>query len=114
METGEIERAKPLTWAFYDALNERRVAMRTDDWKILASLKSETATMVRLHNIYDGNLDMIKNAELTDFVLCNMKEDIREAEDVSLIHPEVFEEMKGMLKSEYATLVNESHIWRRD
>lgn len=114
IETGSKERTKPLTWAFYDALNERRVAMRTEDWKILASLKSDTVTMIRLHNIYDGNLAMIKNAELTNFELYNMKDDISEAEDISSRHPELFKEMQELLKSEYATLLEESHVWIRD
>lgn len=114
METGKKERTKPLIWAFYDALNERRVAMRTDNWKIMASLKSDTTTMVRIHNIYDGNLEMIKNAELTDFVLYNMKEDISEADDVAGKYPEVFEEMKILLRSEYAALLEESHVWQRN
>ena len=88
--------------------------MRTEEWKIMASLKGDTATMVRLHNIYDGNLDMIKDAELTDFVLYNMKEDISEAVNVADKYPEVFDEMKDLLKSEYAALLEESHVWKRD
>ncbi|GAB5552965.1 MAG: sulfatase-like hydrolase/transferase [Saprospiraceae bacterium] len=113
INTGKKERIKPLTWAFYDALNERRVAMRTEDWKIMAGLKQDTTTLVRLHNIYDGNLDMIKNAELTDFILFNMKEDLSEAVDVSEKYPEVFEEMKNQLKIEYAQLLEGSHVWER-
>ncbi|WP_321373373.1 sulfatase-like hydrolase/transferase [uncultured Draconibacterium sp.] len=114
IETGRMERIKPLTWAFYDAINERRVAMRTDDWKIMCSLKSEDTTMVRLHNIYDGNLPMIKNAEMTDFVLYNMKQDISESSDVSEEYPEKFEEMKELLKAEYGNLLDGSFVWNRE
>ncbi len=113
IETGSKKRGKPLTWAFYDAINERRVAMRTDDWKIMASLEADTSVMVRLHNIYDGNLDMIKNARLTDFVLFDMKEDIKEATDVSSKYPKVFEEMEELLKTEYRALLEGSHVWTR-
>lgn len=113
IKTGEKERIKPLSWAFYNALNERRVAMRTDDWKIMAGLKGDTTTLGRLNNIYDGNLDMIKNSELADFVLFNMKEDISEAVDVSSKYPEVFEKMKIQLKIEYEQLLAGSHVWER-
>jgi arylsulfatase A len=113
IENGKMKRKKPLTWVFYDALNEQRVAMRTDEWKILARIKSEDTTMVRLHNIYDGNLAMIKNAELADFALYNMKDDIHEAEDLSDKEPQVLEEMKERLKSEYAELLEGSFVWER-
>ncbi|GJM34973.1 MAG: arylsulfatase [Saprospiraceae bacterium] len=114
IETGNKKRVKPLTWAFYDAINERRVAMRTDDWKIMASLETDTTLMVRLHNIYDGNLDMIKNARLTDLVLYDMNEDIHEATDVSSKFPKVFEEMEELLRTEYNALLEGSHVWKRE
>lgn len=114
IETGQKERTKPLTWAFYNALNEHRVAMRTDDWKILCRLKSDTTYLPMINNLYKGNEAFVKEAELTDFELYNMKEDIREAENVASKHPEVFNEMKTLLKSEYAELLEGSHIWTRD
>jgi arylsulfatase A len=114
IETGSQERTKPLTWAFYDAINERMVAMRTDDWKIMCSLKSDTAYVDNFHNIYGGNEKMVKEAELTDFVLYNMKEDISEVEDVASKYPEVFEKMKAQLKSEYADLLEGSFVWERE
>ena len=61
-----------------------------------------------------GNEVFIKEAELTDFELYNMKEDIREAENVASKHPKIFNEMKALLKSEYAELLEGSHIWTRD
>ncbi len=113
IETGSMERVKPLTWAFYDALNERMVAMRTDDWKIMCNLKSDSAYVENFHNIYDGNEQMVKEAELTDFVLYNMKEDISESTDVSEKYPEKFEEMKELLKAEYSNLLEGSFVWSR-
>lgn len=113
IETGKMHREKPLTWAFYDAINERMVAMRTNDWKIMCRLKSDTSYVENFHNIYDGNEQMIKEAELTDFVLYNMNEDISESTDVSEKYPDKFEEMKELLKSEYAALLEGSFVWER-
>lgn len=113
IETGNKQRTKPLTWAFYNALNEHVVAMRTDDWKIMCRLKSDTTYLQNINNIYTGNETLIKASELTDFVLYNMKEDISEAENAASSHPEVFERMKGQLRSEYAELLEGSHIWSR-
>lgn len=113
LETGKMERVKPLTWAFYDALNDRMVAMRTDEWKIMCRLKSEGDYIENFHNIYKGNETFVKEAELSDFVLYNMKEDMSESVDVSEQYPEVFEKMKSLLKTEYAALLEGSHVWER-
>lgn len=114
IESGKKQRTKPLTWAFYNALNERVVAMRTDDWKIMCRLKSDSTYLPKINNVYDGNEAAIKEAELTDFVLYNMKKDVGESEDVSKKYPQEFKKMKERLKSEYAELLEDSHIWKRD
>lgn len=113
IETGKMHREKPLTWAFYNALNDHRVAMRTDDWKIMARLKNDSTYLPQLNNIYAGNEATVKNADLVDFVLYDMKNDVAEASDVSGQYPEVFEQMKEQLKTEYANLLDGSFVWVR-
>jgi arylsulfatase A len=114
IQTGKKERTKPLTWAFYNALNEHRVAMRTDDWKILCRLKSDTTYLPMINNLYTGNEGFVKEAELTDFELYNMNKDIGEVENVAEKYPEVLEEMKELLGVEYAALLEDSHVWKRE
>jgi arylsulfatase A len=114
IETGQRERSKPLTWAFYNALNEHRVAMRTDDWKIMGRLKSGTTYLPMINNLYKGNEAFVKEAELTDFELYDMNEDIGEAENVAEKYPEVLEDMKELLGAEYAALLEDSHVWKRE
>lgn len=113
IETGNKERIKPLLWSFYNSRNQHVIAMRTDEWKILSRLESDTAYLPKLNNIYNGNEVLVKEAELADFVLYNMKEDIGEAKNVATNYPEVFEEMKEQLKIEYAALLGGSHVWSR-
>jgi arylsulfatase A len=113
IETGKMERKKPLIWAFYNALNEHRVAMRTDNWKIMCRLKNDSTVLPMINNLYNGNETFVKEADLVDFELYNMNEDIREAENVAAKNPQVFEEMKTQLKSEYAGLLEGSFIWER-
>lgn len=114
IETGKMNRDKPLLWAFYDALNEHRVAMRTDDWKVLARLKNDTSYLPKIHNLYDGNESLVKEAGLVDFELYNMKIDIEEAENLAEKHPKKLEEMKSLLTTEYNNLLEGSHIWGRE
>ena len=114
IKTGKMKRAKPLVWAFYDALNEHRVAMRTDDWKMLARLKNDTAYLPKIDNLYDGNESLVKDAMLVDFELYNMDEDIDESENVAEEYPEKFGEMKELLKKEYGKLLEGSYIWSKE
>ena len=113
IETGKMDRDKPLSWAFYDAINEHRVAMRTDDWKILARVKTDTSYLPLIHNLHEGNEYLVKQANLVDFELYNMNIDIGEAENVAEKHPEKLEEMKNILTTEYNNLLEGSHIWSR-
>ncbi|WP_299669128.1 sulfatase-like hydrolase/transferase [uncultured Polaribacter sp.] len=111
---GEFERSKPLIWAFYDAINEHRVAMRKGDWKIMGRLVANNAELPHIHNLYDGNEAFVKSAKLTDFVLFNLKNDIGETTDLSSTNPDVFEKMKKELNIEYKNLLDGSHIWARN
>ncbi|WP_405296598.1 sulfatase-like hydrolase/transferase [Algibacter sp. Ld11] len=114
LENGDFDRDKPLIWAFYDALNERKVAMRKGDWKILASIEADGKALPNIHNLYDGNEALVKNAKLINHVLFNLKQDINESEDLSSTKAEVFQIMKKALEIEYKNLLDESHIWVRE
>jgi arylsulfatase A len=114
IKEGVMQRKKPLIWIFYNALNDRVVAMRDGDWKMMATLKNDTTMLPDINNVYDGNEALIKQATLDDFVMYNLKEDVAESEDVSTRNPEVFEKMKLKLKSEYKSLVDSSFVWHRE
>ncbi|CAH8281508.1 arylsulfatase A [Mariniflexile fucanivorans] len=114
LNNGDFNRTKPLIWAFYDALNDRMVAMRHGDYKIMARLDVDNVPVPNFHNLYDGNIDYIKSAKLTDFVLFNLKNDISESEDVSKKQPEVFQKMKAEFEIQYKELLDGSHVWVRN
>jgi arylsulfatase A len=114
LDNGEFNRSKPLIWAFYDAINEQRVAMRSGDWKIMARIENNGATLPRIHNLYDGNIGLVKNAKLVDYVLFNLKNDINESEDLSKKEPEVFSKMKAEFLIQYKALLDESFVWKRE
>lgn len=60
LEDGNFERTKPLLWSFYDALNDRVVAMRDGDYKIMCRLKNDSVYLPKIHNMYPGNEELIK------------------------------------------------------
>lgn len=99
-------RSKPLLWIFYNALNERRVAMRDGDWKVLAKLNIEKAT-----NVTKDNQAEIKAAALSEFQIFRITDDIGESKDLSSSMPEKQAELVQRLKLQYQDLLDGSHVW---
>ncbi len=112
-EDGKFERKTSLIWLFFDAINDQVAALRDGDWKIMCSLYVDGELLPNLHNLYSGNYETIKNAELRDFTLYNLKEDRFETTDLSKSNPEMFEKMKAKMKVEFDALMAESHVWVR-
>ena len=113
-ESGDFKRSKPLTWSFYNALNEQQVAMRDGDLKIMAKLKNDSSYLPKILNIYEGNESLVKSGELTDYVMYNLINDLGESIDLSQSNPEDFSRMKKLLEHEYNQLLEGSHVWKRD
>ncbi len=101
-----IEREKPLLWIFYNAINERRVAMRDGDWKVLAKLNIK-----KYQRVDATNAEQVKAATLSDFQIFNVRNDIGEANDLSQSNPQKFAELKQRLEIQYRQLVDDSHVW---
>ena len=104
-----IERDKPLLWAYYAALNERQVAMRDGDWKLLARLDiPKTRTIDR------SNEAQIKAATLTDFQLYHVAADIGESNDLAATYPKKLAQLTLRMESHYQELLSGSHVWPAD
>ena len=99
-------RPHPLLWVFYNALNERRVAMRDGDWKVLARLNLE-----RFTGISTDNADAVKQATLSDLQIFRVTDDVSESHDLSASHSEKLSELKQRLESRYRDLVEDSYVW---
>ncbi len=85
-----IERAVPLYWRTHIAPKDNRVAVRVDDWKIVAD---ET---------------------LSDFLLFNLQDDPKESTDVSSAHPQVFDRMKRTLLELDKQILEDGPEWWKD
>ncbi len=114
LKKGDKKRKKPLTWAYYTATNQQVVAMRTEEWKIMCCLKSKGDYLPKLANLYSGNIEAVKDAEMVDFELYRISEDRNETTEVSAEYPKEFKKMKKLLEKEYAALLEGSHIWTRE
>ncbi|MCA9077871.1 MAG: sulfatase-like hydrolase/transferase [Planctomycetaceae bacterium] len=82
-----VERTVPLYWRTHLAPKDNRVAVRVDEWKIVAD---ET---------------------LTKFLLFNIEVDPEETTDLATAHPNVFRRMKNTLLAVDQQVLNEGPDW---
>lgn len=119
-----IERQRPLVWAYYNALNEARVAMRDGRWKVLAKLEtgssdrggegeseSRSRLIPKLQNITLETYPIVRNAKLTGIEVYDLGTDIGEQHDLAEMRPEVTAELASRLEEAYRELVADSHVW---
>jgi arylsulfatase A len=104
-----IDRRQPLVWAYYNALNEARVAMRHGKWKVLAKL--DGGKLPKLQNVTTETFPMVKNAQLTDIEIYDIESDIGETNNLASTHSELASELAQKLDAAYRDLVSESHVW---
>jgi arylsulfatase A len=103
----KIKREKPLIWAYYNSLNEHQIAMRDEDWKVLAKLDLQK----KYQNLNDRNISEIKSAKFTDFEVYKVSEDIHEDQNLSVDNNRSIKKLKKKLKKNYKELLGDSYIW---
>ena len=106
----EIQRDKPLVWAYYNAINERRVAMRHGNWKVLAKLGN--GSLPKTVNVFDGNREQVFSSKLTDFEFYDIEKDISEAN--ANAESGITQKLENLLRKEYEQLKSDSHVWTKD
>jgi arylsulfatase A len=104
-----ITRAKPLVWAYYNALNEARVAMRDGKWKVLAKLNN--GQLPKMSNVTGETYPQIRDAKLTDVEVYEILEDVHEDNDLAVSRPELGKQLGDKLRERYRELVDGSHVW---
>jgi arylsulfatase A-like enzyme len=83
----QINRKTPMYWRYHAAPQEMKIAMRDGDWKILS------------------------NVDLTRFELYNIKDDPKEASELSAKEKEHFERLKNTLKQLNTEIEKEGPDW---
>ncbi len=106
LEGKPLQRKKPLVWVYYNALNNRRVAMRDGDWKVLAKLN-----IGKYNTVHSGNADQVKGATLSDFQVFDLSQDIGEGKDLAKTNPAKLAKLKKKLETHYRELIEGSHVW---
>ena len=100
-----FERKIPLSWHFYAPIDGPNSVLREGDWIITACWDGGEYTRGRFRNTY---VEDIKSAELTDFELYNIKEDIGQDKDLKSAYPKIFVQLKEKLITVHKDVKDES------
>lgn len=114
LEGNPVQRERPLFWFYYNALNEAKVALIDDGWKILAQLEDPQSPGQRLPNLEHvnaANEARVKGAGLMNFELYQLADDIGEARDLTAQEPERLARMQAKLEVRYQEVRDTQHIW---
>lgn len=114
LEGQSVRRDRPLFWWYYRALTPPRFALRDGPWKLVAAwdgpLMREAAQSVG-RNINPQSIDVVKTAQLTDFALYHLEDDLGETTDLSSKHPEVLQRMRQQAREIYREVQTEAPRW---
>jgi len=103
------DRTKPLVWAYYNAINDARVAMRHGPWKVLARLNG--GKFPKRQNLTPTTLAEAKAAKLTDFEIYNIAADPGEIVNLAGRDLDAEADLVATIQQGYRELVNDSPAW---
>ncbi|MBM99720.1 MAG: arylsulfatase [Planctomycetaceae bacterium] len=104
---GKLEREKPLVWAYYNAINQARVAMRSGRWKVLAKLED----VPKYENVTPQRLPRVRDAKLVDFEIYDLERDPAETKNLVGDNSAITEQLCRTLEQAYRELIQDSHVW---
>ena len=108
LTSGEaINRKHPLFWFFYRV--NPSMAFRQGDWVLISN--TTDSMRPKTHSISKEDLPIIKSAELSDFQLFNLKEDLDQTTDVLEQNKKQFEKMKKQMIKIHREIVTEGEHW---
>ena len=91
-----VARETPMLWWLWHARGAKEVTMRVGDYKILANMLPQTEVSIRDTRAPKGMkvMDFIKQSELGNFTLYNLKKDPSETTELSKVEPEKLSSMR--------------------
>lgn len=99
----------PLYWQFHRARGPNKVAIRDGKWKMLARLNSPK--LRPNGGIVAGEMKAMKAAQLIDFELYDLQEDIGETSKQNNQYTEVFQRMRRKMIAMHKEVMEEGPTW---
>lgn len=112
----QLERPVPMMWWLFHARGGKEVTMRVGDNKILANMLPQREITVNDAAPPEGMpiMDFIKEAELGNFTMYNLKEDPNETTELSQVQPEKLDELKEQMIQLHAEIRAEGPVYGLD
>jgi len=104
---GAFRRETPLYWYFY-RLNPT-VALRDGKWSLVAH--TTDSQRPKAHPLTRQDMPHIRSAELTDFRLYDLANDLDQSDDLADARPEVLERLRERAVRLHRDVVAEGHRW---
>lgn len=108
-----VQRSKPLFWHYYGGTNNRQVALRDGEWKIVAWW-DQTEEMPTGGSLKPGIVPLLKQSKLEGFELYHISEDIGEQHNLAEREPEKLRELTEKTRKMYQEVIAEGPYWFDD
>jgi arylsulfatase A len=105
-----LNREQPLFWHYYGAPNNRQVATRDGDWKLVAGWDGAD-NLPTGGSLEPGVVETLKQSELLTFELYNLREDVGESRDLSADEPDRLARMSDIARRLYGEVLDEGPEW---
>ena len=92
---------------YFNAINEARVAMRFENYKVLGRLPG----VKKMQNITPSRAEKLKSVKLDSIEIYDVTRDIAEKNNLAGEDPTLLQRMKQLLQTQYDELLAGSHSW---
>jgi arylsulfatase A len=107
-----MQRAKPLHWHYYGAIDHATASLRDGDWKIVGGPKVRPPGAGGQFSPQQ-HMPIIKDEQLEVFELYNLRSDPAETRDLAASEPARFQELKKHLLAVHREVQAEGVDWRK-
>ena len=105
-----VARSKPLFWHYFRSIGAPKAALRLGDWTILGHWDQEK--LGPGGSLHPGDMNIIKQAELIDFELFNLRNDLAQEKNLAQHAEAQRETLARQLQQEYRTVRDEGPSWQ--
>ncbi len=105
-----IDRQQPLFWHYYGGFDNRQVALRDGDWKLVAGWDGP-ADMPTGGSLRPGVVQALKRSRLAHFELYHLQSDVGEHHNLADDYPERLRQMSETAQRLYEEVLSEGPEW---
>lgn len=107
-----FERAKPLSWDYFNGLGEPKAAMRVGDYVVLGKRATpDVETRDVGGNVGPRTMPLIKSERLGRFELYDLRADVGQTHDLAVERPDLLDKYSRVLVLKHREVRDEGPVW---